>query len=349
MANQPNTKKTKTPVSLSQTLRTIPATAGIDQLRRLHEAYDIIPATAAATIEPRLEALEVVLRRNNTSVLDLASNQAATLSVLTGIPQGNLTQYHATQSANEVHSYRNVALAVAALAASTVGVPSAATHPQTVYAHSIKLARRSPLMRRPFEDDEVVLCRVAAHLAARENPRDHAATIYTLTDAGLVPGETTHVTIEDVDDPEMPQVLLAAGNAQIAARFIELDRFTTHTLGRHIEQALRAGHAPKAPLTYAPRARKNGEKHQSGSVSATASAQRIIDRFLEQLRLPTGDITATSITQWRVATTLKSQGVQAAWAASGRTNVDAMWRALGMAPTESKQRPADDTSFAAAA
>ena len=123
MATQPTTKKTKTQVTLSPTLRTIPATDGIDQLRRLHRAYGLIPATAAAAIEPRLDQLEVVLRRNDVSTLDLATNQAATLSVLTGVPQGNLTQYHATETANELHSYRNLALAVTALAASSIGVP----------------------------------------------------------------------------------------------------------------------------------------------------------------------------------------------------------------------------------
>lgn len=271
------------------------------------------------------------------------------LSILSGIPQGQLTQYHATEAANRVHSYRNPALAVAALASSTIGVPSHATHPDTVYAHAIQLARRSTLMRRPLEDDEIVLSRVAAHLAARENLRDHAATIYTLTAAGLVPGETTHVTIDDADDPEMPQLLLAAGNAHIASRFIALDPFATHTLGRHFQQALRAGHDLKAPLTYTPRVRKKGEKHQPGSVFATASAQRIIDRFLQQLRLPTGDITASSVTQWRVACTLKSEGPKAALEVSGRTNMEAMFRALGATRSQPDQRPVDDVSFAATA
>lgn len=350
MTAKPTTKKTKTPkVALSESLRTISATEGIDQLRRLHQAYGVIPTTATDAIEPALDELEVVLRRNDVTALDLAARPGPTLSILSGIPQGQLTQYHATYDANRVHAYRNLALAVAALAASTIAVASPATHPETVYAHAIRLARRSTQMRRPFEDDEIVLSRVAAHLAARENPRDHAATIYTLTDAGLVPGETTHVSIDDADDAEMPQLLLAAGNAHIAARFIDLDPFATHTLGRHIQHALRAGHDPKAPLTYTPRVRKTGPKHQPGSVSATASAQRIIDRFLEQLRLPTGDITASSITQWRVASLLESQGVDAALAMSGRSNKDAMFRALGTTRTQPDQRPVDDVSFAAAA
>lgn len=51
------------------------------------------------------------------------------------------------------------------------------------------------------------------------------------------------------------------------------------------------------PLTYQPRKRKQGPKHLPGPTAATASAQGVIDRFIAQRGLPTGDITATSPTQ----------------------------------------------------
>lgn len=343
------TKAPKPAPRLSETLRTVPAIEGIEELRRLHQRYGLIPVTAMEEIDTHLARLETVLAENAVSALDLATNHALIISMLTGVPRKEITDPKASDVAESLHIYRNLCLATAVLAANTIKVTSAATQPEAVYAHAVKLSRRSILIRRPFADDEIVLCRVAAHLRAFADPRDHTSTIYTLLDAGLVPGETTEVRIEDFDDREMPQELLAAGNGHLDARHLDLDQFATLTLGRHLEHALRAGHSPQAPLTYKPRTPKEGkEKHEPGSTSATASAQRIIDRFLEQLGLPTGDITASSITQWRVATTLATQGAEAALEISGRTNLDAMYRALGSTTAISAPRTDDvGVTFAA--
>lgn len=343
-----SSSKTSKKIALSETLKHVPAAEGIARLRELDQAHGIIPASARASIEAALSRIEAVLLENAVTTLELATNPSRVLSILTGVAQNKVTQYHPTEVADRLHIYRNLTLAVAVLAADTIQADSPATSPAAIYSNSVKLARRSVHTRRPFADDEIVLCRVAAHLAALVDPRDQTATIYTYLDAGLVPGETTHVTIEDHDEPESPQHLLAAGNAQLAARFIQLDQFAAHTLTRHIDHALRARHSWTAPLTYTPRLRKDGTRHQPGSTSATASAQGTIDRFLEQLRLPTGDITASSITQWRVASTLASQGINAAWAVSGRTSVAAMYRALGTVSAQPVTRPDDDgESFAA--
>lgn len=353
MTSKPASKKKtdKPKIALSPTLKTVPAVDGVDDLLRLHHQHGLIPLNPESTTEYRLHQLRDLLSRHQVSTFELATNPAAVISALTGVDRSDLTKYHPSEVAERLHAYRNLALAVAVLAASTVAVTSAATHPDAVYAHTVKLARRSFLTRRPLADDEIVLCRVAAHLAALEDPRDHTATIYTLIDAGLVPGETTHFKIDDLDEPELPRLLLAAGNAQVASRFLELDPFTTVILSRHVDHALRAGHSPNTPLTYKPRAPKSADKqqHQPGSISATASAQRIIDRFIGHLGLPTGDITASSITQWRVAHTIATQGVQAALAISGRTNLEAMFRALGTHPTHVTSPTDDDyESFAAA-
>lgn len=352
MNKRKTTTKTKNqPIELSPVLDTIPATDGIQELRLMHERFGIIPAPAAPAILAALDRLADLFAQRNLTVLDLVRKQADVLQAATGVPANAVTQHHPTAVAEELHTTRNLIVAAAAAAAATIDAGSPHTSPAAIYANSIKLARRSPHIRRPFSDDEIVLCRVAAHLIARLDPRDHTATTYTLIDAGFVPGETTVVRIDDTDEPEMPQLLLAAGNGHLKARYLDLDQFASHTFGRHIEHALCAGHATDVPLTYTPRVRKNGETHTPGSPSATASAQRKIDRFLDLLRLPTGDITASSITQWRIGTMLRTQGPDAALAISGRSSLAQMYRALGENGTPAKtDRPDDDgVSFSFAA
>ena len=345
MDNQSTAKKNQNnqKVTLSRTLDTVPAVEGVEALLALHRAYTIVPAVAAENILPALDELGTVLSKEALTTSELAGNPCTVLSILTGLSGGKITEYHRTDVAEPLHTYRNLGLAVAALAAATIREDSAGTEPATVYSHAVRLQRRSTRTRRPAAHDEIVLFRVAAHLAARTDPRDHATGIYTLSDAGQAPGETTHVTIKDFDDPEMPQFVLAAGNGHLAARFVPLDPWTSHTLGRHLEHARRAGHSASAPLTY------RGWKHQPGSQSATVSAHQALDRFLAPLRLPTGDLTVGSISQWRVANVLETQGVDAAVEISGRKNAAAMFRALGERTDKATtERPDDDgISFAA--
>jgi hypothetical protein len=224
----------------------------------------LTPAPAAGGLNELLTGLEQVLVRTNINTLELAANAGPTLSVLTGVPAANLTDYHRTEVADRLHAYRNLALATAALAASTIEVTSTATAPSAIYTHAIQLRRRSIQLRRPLADDEIVLCRVAAYLASRVDPCDHAASIGSLLVAGLAPCETTQVRIDDFDNPAAPTILLAAGNAQLEARYIELDKFASHILGRHMQQALRAGRSPETPLTYRPRNRKQGPEASAG-------------------------------------------------------------------------------------
>jgi hypothetical protein len=334
--------------SLSLALKTIPAVTGIERLRDLTDKFGLIPHLALDNIDALLHDLEATFVELNVNAYELAANSARILGIVAGVPANQVSQYHRTETAEPLHAYRNLILAIAALAATTIRVASPATAPETIYAHSIKLARRSTQVRRPFTDDEIVLCRVAAYLAAQASPRNHTSFIYALVDTGLVPGETTHARIDDFDNPEMPMQLLTAGNAHLAARFLTLDPFTRYIASRHMELALRADHNPRSPLTYNPRDRGD-DTHTPGSKSAVASAQRILDRLLGELRLPTGDITASSITQWRIAITLEHQGVEAAHAVSGRGSVEAMLRALGSTGRAPAARPDDDDeSFAAA-
>jgi hypothetical protein len=333
---------------LSLTLKTIPAVTGIERLRDLTNKFGLIPHTVSETIDALLHDLETTFVELNISAYELAADSARILGIVAGVPANQVTQYHRSETAEPLHAYRNLILAIATLAAATIGVVSPATAPGTIYAHSVKLARRSTQTRRPFTDDEIVLCRVAAYLAAQTSPRNHTSFIYTLVEAGMVPGESTHTRIDDFDDPEMPMQLLAAGNGHLAARFLTLDTFARHITSRHMALALRAGYDARSPLTYKPRDR-GAKTHESGSASATASAQRVLDRFIDELRLPTGDITASSITQWRVASTLEHQSFEQALAVSGRKKMDAMLRALGTTRRAPTTRPDDDgESFAAA-
>lgn len=344
----PSTSKKTGRADLSQALQTVPAIDGIHKLRELHHDFGIIPSTAYGRIAASLDRIETVLREQAITTLELAKDPSTVLSILTGVPRTEISRYHSTEVSDRLHTDRNLLLAVTVLAASTIAASSPCTSPQAVYSNSVKLTRRTVHHRRPCTDDEIVLFRVASHLAAQADPRHQTATIYTYLEAGAVPAETTHVTIADHDDPENPRMLRAAGNQQqLAGRDLPLDTFANHLIARHITHALRAGHDPNTPMTYTPRVRENKPKHQSGSNSATASAQRTIDRFFIDLRLPTGDITASSITQWRVATTLNAHGIEAAWTISGRTRLESMYRALGtFAPPT--QAPSDEgVSFAA--
>jgi hypothetical protein len=177
----------------------------------------------------------------------------------------------------------------------------------------------------------------------RANPRDQASTVYTLLDAGEATGETTHATIEDFIEPDAPRFVMAPGNGHLASRFLPLDPWARHVLMRHLDHARRARHPLNAPLTY------KGWKHQPGSQSATVSAHQVTERFIAPLGLLQGDLTVGSITQWRVATTLKTHGSAAALELSGRIDEAAMYRALGeRIDAGSPDRPDDSgTSFAA--
>lgn len=161
----------------------------------------------------------------------------------------------------------------------------------------------------------------------------------------MVPGETTHPTLSDFDDREMPQEVLAAGNGHLKSRFLSLDRFTSHTLGRHLNAAHRAGHHNDKPLTY------NGRKHVSGSTQATASAQGVIDRLFKEIGLSNHDVTASSVYLWRVQTTFNTAGPDLAREPSGRTTTDQMFHSIGHYRQRTSNEPDDDEglSFADAA
>jgi hypothetical protein len=255
-----------------------------------------------------------------TNAAELVTEQTLLLKALTGVEKPQ--QFQRAEIAERLHTFRNMMLTLATAA-------TGAFHgdPAGLYQRMVKLAPRTHAVRRPLVDDEILLARVVIHLESSAQPRSTRAAVYTLVESGMTPGETTHVSLDDTDDYEMPQMVLAAGNAHLQSRFLPLDRFNTVVLGRFTEAAHRAGIATAQPLTY------QGRKHAPGSSAATASAQGIIDRLLKEVGLFNDDVSATSLRLWRLATTLSQANVKAAQELGGygetRDDEDRLWRALG--------------------
>jgi hypothetical protein len=160
----------------------------------------------------------------------------------------------------------------------------------------------------------------------------------------MVPGETTSVSMRDVDDYEQPTLAYASGNAHLADRYLPLDRFGSALIGARVAKAISDGYAPGRQLTYTPR------KNQPGTKQATPSAQGVLDRFLADLGVANDDTTASSVTLWRVVSVYATQGEDAALQISGRRTKEQMLAQLNLPVVEGSE-PADDeiTSFGDAA
>lgn len=143
--------------------------------------------------------------------------------------------------------------------------------------------------------------------------------MYTLVDAGCVPGETTSVTVADFDEPDAPTLLQAPGNSRLLDRLLPLDPFASGVL--RVLALSAAAARSTTPLTYAPRS------NAPGSHAATASAQRILDRMLKDLGPAGTDLTASSIQLWRVHQ-LYCVNEQEALRVSGRHRKDYMIESL---------------------
>jgi hypothetical protein len=264
---------------------------------------------------------------------NLVRHQSQLLTVLTGVPKP--TEFHKTSVAEGLHTYRNVTVALVAAAAHFAGAPTDA-----VYRDSVRLRARTHQSHRPLFDDEVLLARVHAATESLFAPTSPRASIYAMTDAGLVPGETTSVTLNDLDDPAEPTDLKAPGNQHIKGRHLPMDAFAQTVLGRRAAAALTKGTSPDSPLTYRPRT------NLPGTPAATASAQGILDRMLAELDLANSDVTASSITLWRIHTVWAHQGEHLALQVSGRNSKEQMLAILFRAPVPTQtQNVAMEKSF----
>lgn len=200
----------------------------------------------------------------------------------------------------------------------------------------VKLGARTCDFRRPLTDDEILLARIATHTTSLRNPRSERAAVYAMVEAGMVPREAPFVTLEDIDDHEMPQMVLAVGHQHLCARFVPLDQFERSVLGRFTQAAHHAGVSRTKTLTYSPRttgAKYNPEKHAPGTSSATAAAQGLLDRMLKEIGIFNVDVTATSIRLWRLLETYRASGATAAQELAGlgteTRDLDRLWHLLG--------------------
>jgi hypothetical protein len=232
---------------LSPSLRSVKLAEARQALSDLDSRDGVIPPAARANMA---KAVADVLGAADAIGIDNAYNlvrhQSQLLTVLTGVPKP--TEFHKTSVAEGLHTYRNVTVALVAAAAHFAGAPTDA-----VYRDSVRLRARTHQSHRPLFDDEVLLARVHAATESLFAPTSPRASIYAMTDAGLVPGETTSVTLNDLDDPAEPTDLKAPGNQHIKGRHLPMDAFAQTVLGRRAAAALTKGTSPDSPLTYRPR------------------------------------------------------------------------------------------------
>ncbi|GAA4722343.1 hypothetical protein GCM10025782_20370 [Pedococcus ginsenosidimutans] len=314
------TRSKKTPISPA--LRTMSLADTLDAFAALDNQFAVAPRPARERMS-RLTA-DVVTVANQIGIDDasgLLTHQKELLAALTGIGRDNLTTFLKSDIAGPLHEYRNVTVAMVAAAAASIG---ASTEP--VYRSSVRLRARTHQLQRPFTDDEILLARVQAAIESLHNPDSQRANIYTLTDAGLTPGETTSFTLGDFDDVKDPAEVLAPGNGHLKCRLLPLDGFGQQLLFRCATSATIKGTAPTTLLTYTPRT------NLPGTAAASASAQGVLDRMLSEVGLANTDVTASSITLWRVHSTWAEHGTDIAWQVSGRSTPEQMLTMLFRTP-----------------
>lgn len=327
--------------TLSPVLRTVTIADAVAEFRTLDARSDLVPAPARPAVEVLLNQIAAAGLAN---AAQLVADQTHLLQILTGVDRAAVRSHQPTEVAERLHTSRNVIIAVAAVAAASVGAD-----PAGVYDNSVTLLRRTMSPRRPLTDDEVLLARVAVRLHSIADPRSATAGVYSLVEAGMVPGETTLVTLSDFSDCDGHEVsshVLAPGNGHLASRFLPLDSYTRHVLGRLVNAATLAQVDAAKPLLYTPRDAKN----LPGSPVATASAQGVLDRLLKSVGLFQDDTTASSIYLWRVQSTYLAAGVDAALEISGRSTASQMFQSLGQHRTKQEQvNPDEGFSFESAA
>lgn len=329
-------------------IRAMPAALGsmsiteaIAEFLRLDERVGLIQTATKSDVLEALEGLRHTTQRAGIGRADqLVTDHKSLLSTLTGVAA--ITQIHNSATAEPLHLFRNLMLAVAAAATG-----SFSGDPRGLYQRMTRLQARTHGHRRPLTDDEVVLLRTMVHLEGSAKAKSVRPAIYALIESGMTPGETTHFSLGDIGgDHENLEMVLAAGNGHIVPRFLPVDAFNASVLGRFTQVARDAGAATNTTLTY------TGRVNVPGSVQATASSQRIIDRLLDQAGLANTDTTATSIRLWRLVTAYRAYGDTFAQELAGygakRDDVERLWRTLGfMKPPEGTPAVDDaDTSFA---
>lgn len=301
----------------------------------------LIPTASQHDLLQTLETIERTTKRAGITRADqLVTDHKSLLSTLTGV--GAISQFHDSNAAEPLHSFRNLMLAVAAAATGSFN-----GEPRGLYQRMTPLRARTHSHRRPLTDDEIVLLRTMIHLESSAKAKSVRPAIYALIECGMTPGETTHFSLGDiVGDHESVETVLATGNGHIVSRFLPVDAFSASVLARFTQVAHDAGTARDTPLTY------TGRVNVPGSVQATASSQRIIDRLLDQAGLANTDTTATSIRLWRLERAYRTHGDTFAQELAGygakKDDIEKLWRTLGFMNPLTVTPTVDDadTSFA---
>ena len=312
---KPKTKPAKAPKAakkseLSPTLATITLAEARASLEDLDQAYGIVPgsarehvSTAAATVLSKAATIGI------TNVKQLIEHLPDLLKAISGVE--SVTEFQRTVLANPLHLHRNVATAIAVAAAAENGCST-----EAVWARAVRLPRRSARRGRPCMGDEILLLRVHALLASDANPTSKPAMAYALAETGLYPSETTTVCLEDLDHTLAVTQIKAVGHKSgVHSRHLPItDPFNQHLITRRAHAALVAGDSQDTTLSY------DGRKNAPGSNEASASASGVLDRMLTEVGIKNGDLTAGSITSWRLQTIYAEHDIDTAWKFSGRSS-----------------------------
>lgn len=322
--------KTKAKAPISPVLRTYTIPSALEVLLETDQRHGIIPAAGRQEL---LTALHAIIAQAEDLGLrhagDLISEQTAMLKALTGAK--TIREPQTTQVADRLHSYRNLMLSLAVVATADFG-----GDPSGLYQRMAKLKARTCEFRRALTDDEILLARIAAHTMSLQETRSERAAVYAMVEAGMVPRETPHLTLEAFVANEVPEGILAAGHTHLEERFVPLDQFESGILGRFMQDAHSAGVSQTTSLTYSPRttgASYAPEKHKPGTREATAAAHGLLERMLKEIGLYNGDVTTTSIRLWRLLGTYRAAGATAAQELAGLgtdpMELNRLWQLLG--------------------
>jgi hypothetical protein len=296
----------------------------------LYRTYETVPHHALASTEKKINAICDAANRLGIATVDALIEQAPrVLTEVTGV--GGLTQILTGETADQVHSTRNLLVALAA--SSFIAIHADAS---PAYDAKPTLQQRTRTPRRAAEDDEIVLCRVhAVHLMThpRSNGPDRQnATVYIAADAGVPPTETTAIRVEHVVESAGAYRLVVPQNRSYRTRTIELAPFHSGLLMSRTAEFADRSHL----LAYAPRTNK------PGTDAAALSVHNVLKNYLRTVGIKGKDITASSIYLWQLGYRLESEGIAAATkfagmgADQGRTVLNLVHRAERKAPA---QRP----------
>lgn len=273
-----------------------------DRAQRALEAHAVVPATfrdafqeIAASLMATAEKYEVQ------TVAKLLADTDVVLSGAAGVPKPKaLTP---TTERAVYHQHRNV-LTTLVVAAYLHG-PRTSTSAQPTPAQLVApvAQQRTSHPHRPMADDEIVLARTWALVAAHHSQKRYAATVYTVCDAGARLSELPAARHSDLCGDDEPDAFLAGGTPDRNARFLPLGTFHRSVLERTVD--------PRSHEDALLLAHPRGRASEAGDFTG-AAATRALSAFTAALGLKHADLVPASAARWRVQHTRDTQGLDAA-------------------------------------